>query len=126
MKSDIGLLILRLGCGMGIAYHGCQKVFQGNMDRLIEGVSGMGFPLPVVFAWAAALAELAGGVAIALGLCTRVAAFFIFVTMTVAAFVAHGSDPFSEKELALAYWVMAAALMGLGSGRFSIDAKIGK
>ncbi len=119
------LLFLRIGCGLGMAYHGYQKVFGDNMDMMIEGVAKMGFPLPFVFAWAAALSEFAGGLAIALGFKTRCAAFLVFVTMSVAAFMVHGQDPFNVKELALAYWFMSAALMGLGAGSLSVDKLIG-
>jgi len=101
--NSLGVLILRLLMGSGIAYHGYGKVFGGHMAMMVPGVEKMGFPMPEVFAWAAALAEFAGGILIVLGLCTRVAAFFVFCTMSVAWMIAHGADPFQAKELALAY-----------------------
>ncbi len=91
------------------------------MGMLTEGVTKMGFPMPVVFAWAAALSEFAGGILLALGLLARPAAFFIFCTMTVAAFVVHGKDPLNVKELAFAYWAVAGALMLTGPGDLSLD-----
>ena len=108
--------------GAGIAYHGYGKVFGGHIARLTEGVAQMGFPAPEVFAWAAALSEFAGGICVVLGLFTRPAAFFIFVTMSVAAFVAHRTDALNVKEIALAYWTIAGALVFLGAGKFSLDA----
>jgi putative oxidoreductase len=124
--SSFGLLWLRVCMGLGIAYHGYGKIFGGHLEQLTAGVAKLGFPQPEVFAWAAALSEFAGGLLVALGLLTRPAAFCIFVTMSVAAFVAHGSDPFSNKELALAYWTMAAALVFTGAGSFSFDGRINK
>jgi putative oxidoreductase len=118
---NLGLLWLRVLMGAGIAYHGAMKIFGGMMGKLTEGVAGMGFPFPEFFAWSAALAEFAGGLLIVLGLYTRPAALFVLVTMIVAAFFAHAKDPFSAKELALAYGVMAAALLMTGPGRWSID-----
>jgi putative oxidoreductase len=41
--------------------------------------------------------------------------------MCVAAFVIHGSDPFSGKELALMYLVPFLTLVFTGAGRFSLD-----
>jgi putative oxidoreductase len=121
---SIGLLWLRVLCGTGIAYHGYQKVFGGRISMLTQGVAKLGFPMPEAFAWAAALSEFAGGILLVAGLFTRPAAFFVFVTMTVAAFGAHASDPLQVKELALAYWAMSGALLFAGAGEFGADAKI--
>lgn len=118
---DSGLLWLRVLMGLGMAWHGYGKVFGGPMAGMVEGVAKMGFPMPEFFAWAAALSELLGGVFLVLGFMTRPAALFVAITMVVAAFVAHGPDPFKVKELALAYLVMAIALLLTGPGRLSID-----
>ena len=121
---DLGLLWLRVLMGLGIAWHGYGKIFGGKIPGFAEGIAGMGFPFPEFFAWAAALSEFAGGLLVALGLFTRPAAGFVFVTMTVAAFVRHSADPFSVKEMALAYWTMSGALILLGGGRFALERKL--
>lgn len=123
--ESVGLLWLRL-MGIGIATHGTQKIFGGHMAQFAEGVAQIGFPVPIVFAWAAALSEFLGGILIALGLGTRLAALAVFMTMSVAAFIHHASDPFHVKELALAYWTMAGTLVWLGGGGFSLDAALRK
>lgn len=88
---------------------------------LVEGLSAMGFPMPEVFAWLAALSEFAGGILLALGLLTRPAALFMTVTMGVAAFVAHASDPFEKKEMALLYLFISLFFLLHGAGRWSVD-----
>jgi putative oxidoreductase len=118
---SVGLLWLRILAGAGMAYHGYGKVLGGHITQMIEGVGKMGFPMPHVFAWAASLSELAGGICLVLGLGTRFAAFFIFITMSVAAFKVHAADSFQVKELALAYWAVSGALMLTGAGSFSFD-----
>jgi putative oxidoreductase len=41
--------------------------------------------------------------------------------MFVAAFIAHGPDPFGKKELALLYLVIYILLLVAGSGKYSVD-----
>jgi len=107
--------------GLGMAYHGYGKVFGGHMDKFADGIGVMGFPMPELFAWAAALSEFVGGVLIVLGLFTRPAALCVLLTMSVAAFIKHGGDPLKKKELALAYWTIAGAVMFVGPGKYSLD-----
>jgi len=121
---DLGLLWVRIGMGLGIARHGFQKIFEGKMAGFAGAVGSLGFPAPEFFAWAAALSELLGGVLIVLGLFTRPAAFFVFATMTVAAFLHHAGDPLSSKELALAYWLISGMVLMTGGGKWSVDAKM--
>lgn len=122
--QNFGLLWLRVLMGAGMAYHGYGKLFQGDISQMAAGVGKMGFPQPEIFAWAAALSEFLGGILVAMGLFTRTAALFIFVTMTVAAFVAHAKDPLQVKELALAYWTISGALVLMGGGGISLDSML--
>jgi len=121
--QSLGLLWLRVLMGTGIAYHGYGKIFGGGMEQFAGFVSSLGIPMPEVAAWAAALTEFGGGILVVLGLLTRVAALFLFLSMSVAVFIAHGADPFMKKELALAYWTIAGALILTGSGCLGLDAK---
>jgi len=118
---DFGLLWLRVLMGCGIAYHGYGKIFGGGLPGFTQMVTGMGMPMPHVMAWVAALSEFAGGICVALGLFTRAAAFFVFSTMTVAAFIALDSAPYEKRELALAFWTISSSLVLMGPGRFSLD-----
>lgn len=118
-----GLLWFRGLMGAGIAAHGAVKIFGGKMEGFTRGVAQMGFPLPEFFAWAAALSEFAGGIFIVLGLYTRPAAFFVTLTMAAAVFLRHAGDPFSDKELALAYGAAAVMFLIAGPGRYSVDSR---
>ena len=140
--NDLALLLLRLsGLGMALA-HGYGKVVAlaaGEGGGFIAGVESLGFPLPGLFAWAAALAEFLGGLCVALGLGTRVAAASAGFAMFVAAFVRHhalqhllvavGAMQASEEtvrswgnpELALLYLLAFGTLVLTGGGRLSLD-----
>jgi len=123
--QNLGLLFLRLLMGIGIAAHGWGK-FSGDMGGFAEGAVGMkmGLPAPLFLAWVAALSEGLGGILIALGLLTRVAAFFVLCVMATAFFIFHGADPWNVKELAFLYGTVALALIFTGSGCYSVDALI--
>ncbi len=119
-----GLLALRVLMGLAMAHHGYQKVFEGQRLMLAEGLVKMNMPMPGLLSWLAALAELVGGVCIALGLGTRVASFFVLVTMGVAFSGAHGHSFEQGGELAYLYVAVALALILTGAGKFSLDALI--
>lgn len=123
--APLGLMALRLACGLGIMTHGYAKLWTpGMMEKFTSGVAKLGFPQPGAFAWAAALAEFAGGLLLAAGLVTPVASLSIVITMAVAAFMAHGPNPFAnlkDSELALAYLMMSFAIFVNGPGAFALD-----
>lgn len=113
-------LLLRVFIGLTMAFsHGMGKMPPSEM--LIGGVSSLGFPMPEFFAWAAACAEVVGGLLLAVGLLTRPAAAFVAFTMLVAVFGVHGADPFEKKEMALLYLFSSLFFVLAGAGKFSLD-----
>lgn len=123
----LALTVMRVGAGLMMATHGYGKIFEdGRMEKFTAGVGDMGFPVPGLFAWLAALSELVGGVCLALGLGTRISAFLIAGTMFVAAFFRHGADPFAKKELALLYLVVMVYFAVCGGGKWALDKVLGK
>ncbi len=121
--ADIGLLLLRVFAGLSMALaHGWGKV--QDPSKIISGAKSLGLPAPGLMGVAAMLAEFLGGLLLAVGLATRPAAFLIACTMGVAAFLAHASDPYGRKELALVYLAIAVCFMFTGSGRYGADAML--
>lgn len=117
--------LVRIWLGAMMIMHGYGKVF-GGMERFTESVAKLGLPMPEFFAWAAALSEFAGGIALILGLAMRPAAAMIFCTMAVAAFIRHADDPFKNKELPLTYLVISVALFLIGPGPYSLDSMLSR
>ncbi len=119
-KNEFAMTFLRVFAGLTMAFsHGLGKVPPPEM--MVQGVAGIGFPMPGFFAWAAALSEFAGGLLLALGLFTRPAATFLAFTMAVAALIVHAADPFAKKEMGLLYFAIALVFAIRGSGKWSID-----
>lgn len=121
---ELGWALVRFTFGVLLALlHGAAKIFTpGMMDKFAQGVGAMGFPQPTFFAWAAALAEFAGGLLVAVGLFTRPAAAFAGFTMLVALY-RHRVDPVANMEPALMFGVVMLAVLLIGPGRYSLDAR---
>lgn len=116
-----GLLFLRLTFSGMMLTHGIPKLL-----NLIQGDIQFGDPIglgPTVSLILAVIGEAICPLLIILGLKTRIAAILTIITMAVAAFIVHGSDPLGTKELALLYLFGFTAIALLGSGRFSLDRK---
>lgn len=120
LLNEATITALRVVAGILMAViHGSGKV--PPSEQLIGGVTALGFPAPTLFAWFAGLAELIGGVFIAVGFLTRPAAFMVFFTMVVAVFGKHAADPINVKELGLLYMAIALIFVARGSSRWSVD-----
>ena len=118
---SIGLLALRVVCGLAFIHHGSMKI-QNPFHWM-----GPDATTPAVLQALAAISEFGGGIAWVMGLLTPLACLGIFCTMSVAVWtlVSQG-DPFigmsgPSYELALVYWSVALALFMAGPGRYSVD-----
>ena len=121
---ELTVLLLRVASGLMMALlHGWAKV--PPSEKFILGVTELGFPAPLFFAWCAGLAEFAGGILLAVGLFTRPAALFVAFTMGVAAFGRHLNDPFERKELSLLYLGISLFFLAYGAGKVSLDRFLG-
>lgn len=120
VQANVGLTLLRVFTGVSLMMaHGVGKI--PPPEGLVTRAGEIGFPAPIVFAWAAALAEFVGGAFLALGFVTRLSSFFICCTMVTALIGVHRHDPFARQELALLYFFIALAFMLKGANDWSID-----
>lgn len=118
--ANFGLTMLRVFAGASLMLaHGRGKI--PPPEQFVAGTASIGFPMPIVFAWAAGLSEFLGGAFLALGLFTRVAGLFISTVMIVALLGVHFADPYQKQELAFLYLFIAAAFVFKGSGDWSMD-----
>jgi putative oxidoreductase len=126
-RLTIALTVLRTVVGLVFTAHGAQKLFVYGLAGVTEAFGGMGVPLPEVTAPAVAAVELLGGLALILGLFTRLAAVGLAATMAGAILLVHlaaGLFLPDGSEFALSLFAAAVALALTGPGAFSVDALI--
>jgi putative oxidoreductase len=128
VRTDLGLLALRLTTGGVLIAHGTQKLFGWFGGRGIKGAAGgmhaMGFRPGLPNAVAAGLGEAGGGLMLALGAATPAAGAAAIGAMSAAVEVHRPAGFFNSSggyEYP-AFLGLAAAGLGLaGPGRFSVD-----
>ncbi|MGW1197543.1 DoxX family protein [Streptomyces sp. NPDC002536] len=126
LGCDVGLLFLRLVAGLTMAAHGTQKLF-GWFDGPGLVLTGheftkIGYPAGKAMAVVAGLTETLGGLGVALGLLTPLAAAGLFGIM-INALVVKDDGFFApegvEYEILLATAAVCLALAG--PGRCAVD-----
>jgi putative oxidoreductase len=128
-----GLLIARLIVGIAMAGHGSQKLFGWFGGHGPAGTGGffeqLGWRPGALFAVAAGLAELGGGVLTALGLLNPIGPALVVMVMIVATLAVHRTKGFWAAnggwELNGAYIAASLAFAFAGPGAYSLDALIG-
>lgn len=133
MTFDLAFLVLRVVAGLLIAGHGAQKVFGafggGGMAGTTAMVRKMGFQPAPLWAIVNAYAELVGGLALALGLFTGLAAAALTLNMVVVIWKAHWSRGFWNTkggyEFPLTLAIIFAVIGLAGPGAYALDAAIG-
>lgn len=122
---DVTLLLLRVVVGLAMILHGWGKI-QDPFGWMGPDAFAPGFMQAL-----AAVAEFGGGIALIVGLLTRLASFGIACTMAVAVYM-HAfmsGDPFVAREgasyeLAAVYLCVALVFLAAGAGRISFDRAI--
>ena len=84
-----GPTLLRLAVGTVFLAHGSQKLFVFHFAGVTQFFTHAGIPLPAVSAVVVTLVEFLGGLALILGLGTRIAATFLAINMLGAIALVH-------------------------------------
>ena len=71
-------------------------------------------------------AEFFCSILIIIGFGTRLATIPLIVTMIVAVFIQHASDPFQRMELGLMFLFAYLTILVAGPGKYSVDGMIRK
>lgn len=121
---SLALLILRAGVGAGMMVkHGLDK-----LQHFSQKASGFADPFGIGSKASYSLtvfAEFFCAGFIILGLFTRLAAIPLIINMSVALFMAHKGNFFSEGESAGIYLICFLTILLAGPGKVSLDRMIG-
>jgi len=128
-RIALGLTILRIVVGVVFIAHGSQKLFVFGIHGVVGGFTQMGVPLPSITAPLVAIIEFVGGIALVLGLFTRVFAILLAIDMLGAIVLVHFRGGFflpNGFEFALTLLAANTALAVSGPGDYAIDTRRGR
>ena len=128
-QLSVALAVLRITVGIVFIAHGGQKLFSFGLGGVAGAFGQMGIPLPGVVGPFVALLEFFGGIALVVGLLTRLVALGLIFDMLGAISFVHFKGGFflpNGYEFALTLLGANLALLVGGAGDFSIDGLIGR
>ena len=123
---DLGLFLLRLTFG-GLMFinHGWGKLLKLFGDEPIKFADPFGLGMTASLGLAV-FAEVICALLLIIGLFTRWATIPLIITMLIAIFVVHISDPFMRMEKAILFLVPYLIIYLTGPGKFSVDHMLGR
>lgn len=123
-RQDLGLALIRIVVGLVFLVHGWQKLFVYGHAGVTGAMAQMGIPFPSLSAYLVSFTEFLGGLALLLGVLTRLIAIPIAFQMLVAIAAVHFKSGFflpSGYEYAMTLFVASVGLAIAGGGAFAID-----
>ncbi len=121
-------MVLRVVVGIVFAAHGWQKLSMMGFDGVAGFFGSLGVPLPMLAAVVVTLLELVGGIALILGIGTRVVAALLAVDMLAALLLVHLPNGIfvSNNGYELVLLLLAAGVYFalVGPGPFSLDNRL--
>ena len=128
-RVGTALLVLRIVLGMTMVAHGYQKLFVFGFAGVSGGFAQMGIPMPGVVGPLIALLEFFGGIALIIGLFTRLAAVGMAADMLGAMIMVHLKNGFfmpTGFEFVFVLLGISIAIALAGAGDFSADDAIAR
>jgi putative oxidoreductase len=128
-QLNLALAVLRIGVGAIFMAHGAQKLFTFGFAGVTGAFGHMGIPFAGFMGPFIAVLEFFGGIALVVGLLTRLASLGLVFNMLGAIGFVHLNNGFflpNGYEYVLSLALSSLALVFTGAGEYSLDALIGR
>ena len=128
-QFNVGIMVLRVVTGLIFVAHGGQKLFVYGVDGVAAGFGQMGIPFAQVMGPFIGMLEFFGGIALMLGLLTRLFSIGLAFTMAGAMLLVHLAGGFfmpTGIEFTLALLGSTVMLALAGAGAYSLDALLAR
>lgn len=126
LSQDAVLLVGRIGLGVLMIAHAKMTYdFGGGLGGVTQMFASQGIPLADLVAPANVIGEFVGGIAVLLGLATRLVGVLMAVNMAGAWIWVHTSGLYAMDrngpEMVIALGLLSLMFAAVGSGRFGVD-----
>jgi putative oxidoreductase len=122
-------LVVRVAVGWNLVVHSYPKLLNGSNDAILKAFGDLGYNPPAFWFWASGFIETFGGIALILGLFTRVFAAAAAIEMLFI-FVTYWGNGFGWMrrgyEYVLLWGLVCFAIALRGGGPYSLDRKLGR
>jgi putative oxidoreductase len=123
MQISTTLAIVRIITGLLVAYHGLEVFDAAKMTEYTTWDSIKELPAAKAMVYAGKIAELIGGVALAIGFFTRIAAASIIAVMLFICFYLGNGKFWYEDQHPFLLALLSSIYLFSGAGKWSVDQK---
>jgi uncharacterized membrane protein YphA (DoxX/SURF4 family) len=116
-----GLAIIRILVGLFMFYHGLEVFDAAKMKEYSTYTSIKNFSFPLMLAYAGKIAELIGGLMLALGFFTRLGIIILIIPMLYIVFLIGNGKIWYDDQYPFLFVLLALVYFFSGPGAWSID-----
>ena len=115
------LIIIRAFIGLMIAVYGLETFNPEKMKGNVAWLTDVHFPVPIFMAYLGKITELAGGILLIAGLCTRFVSIALVINMSVIIIFMGNCKIFGDAQLPFLFLLFFLAFIFCGGGKWSLD-----
>jgi len=115
------LIIIRVFVGILIAVYGLEAFNPEKMKGNVAWLTDIHFPVPVFLAYLGKITELAGGILLVVGLCTRFVSIALVINMSVITIFMGNCKIFGDAQLPFLFLLLFLSFILYGGGKWSLD-----